>query len=140
MTPRYAAPLAVVTLLLTACGSHETAPLTPGVDPAGSVTLTVHTAVSPGKDGEMFTEGSVSEIRLTAADGTVIEPQRDHVAVAVFPRLAPGSYRLGAALRPCDGNCGYLDSPTTPCASTVRVRADQEVTVRWRVGERCRVG
>jgi hypothetical protein len=99
----------------------------------------VHTSVQPGKHGELFTEGSVPEIRLTAADGTVIEPEQDHAPIAVFPRLAPGSYRLAAALRPCDGNCGYLDAPTTPCAATVRVLADHDVTVRWRVGEICRV-
>jgi hypothetical protein len=88
----------------------------------------------------MFAEGSVPEIRLTAADGTVIEPAEDHVTDPEFTGLDPGSYRLAAALRPCDANCGYLDGPTTPCAATVRVAADQQVTVRWRVGQRCRVG
>ena len=140
MTPRYAVPSAALVLLVTGCGNHEPVSLSPGVDPAGQFRLTVHTSVKPGKHGELFTEGSVPEIRLRAEDGTVIEPTKDHVAIAVFPRISPGSYRLTAALRPCDGNCGYLDGPTTPCAATVRVHADQEVTVRWRVGESCRVG
>jgi hypothetical protein len=139
MTPRYAVPLAALALLLTACGGHEPVPLSPGVDPAGQVRLTVHTSVQPGRHGEMFSEGSLPEIRLTGPDGTMLEPEQDHAAIAVFPRLAPGSYRLAAALRPCDGNCGYLDAPTTPCAATVRVHADDDVTVRWRVGEICHV-
>lgn len=143
MTPRYAVPLAVplaALVLLTACGGREPVPQGPAVDPAGQVTLTVHTSIKPGKRGEMFTEGAVPEVRLTAPDGTVIEPRKDHVDVAVFPGIAPGRYRLAAALRPCDGNCGYLDAPTTPCSARVRVALDQQVTVSWRVGQRCRVG
>jgi hypothetical protein len=69
----------------------------------------------------------------------VVEPAKDHVAVATFAGIAPGSYRLDAALRPCDGNCGYLDGPTTPCSAQVRVHGDRDVTVSWRVGRRCTV-
>jgi hypothetical protein len=142
MTPRYAVLLAVpltALALLASCGNRQPVPQGPAVDPAGQVTLTAHTSISPGKHGEMFTEGAVPEVRLTASDGTVIDPQRDHADDAVFPGIAPGRYRLTAALRPCDGNCGYLDPPTTPCSARVRVAADQEVTVSWRVGQPCRV-
>lgn len=150
MTPRYAvpltAPLAIplaiplaALVVLTSCGSRESGPQGPAVDPAGQVMLTVHTSIEPGKQGEMFTEGALPEVRLTAPDGTLIEPRKDHVDDAVFPGIAPGRYRLTAALRPCDGNCGTLDPPMTPCAARVRVTLDQQVTVTWRVGQKCRV-
>jgi hypothetical protein len=142
MPPRHAVLVAVplaALMLLASCGNREPVPQGPAVDPAGQVTLTAHTTISPGPGGEMFTEGAVPEVRLTASDGTVIEPRRDHVDDAVFPGIAPGRYRLTAALRPCDGNCGYLDPPTTPCSARVRVTDDQEVTVSWRVGQPCQV-
>ena len=142
MTPRYAVPLAVpltALVLLTACGTRGPVPQGPAVDPADQVTLTVHTSVAPGRHGEMYTEGAVPEVWLAAPDGTLIEPRKDHVVDAVFSHIAPGHYRLAAALRPCDGNCGYLDAPTTPCSARVRVARDQQVTVTWRVGQRCRV-
>jgi hypothetical protein len=144
MTPRYAGPLALLALLLSACGqgsgSHPRADAgQPAADPAGSITLTVHSSVRPGKHGEMFVEGAVPELRLTAPDGTELTPAQDHRDDAVFAGLDPGRYRLHAALRPCDGNCGYLDGPTAPCAATVHVMADREVSVRWRVGQPCRV-
>lgn len=142
MTIRYAGPLAALALLLTACGQDpvaDTGSNGPAVDPAGNVTVTVHTSIEPGKHGEMFTEGAVPEIRLTAPDGTVLDPRKDHADDAVFSGLDPGRYRLHAVLRPCDGNCGYLDDPTSPCSATVVVKGDRDVTVRWRVGQGCRV-
>ena len=56
------------------------------------------------------------EIRLVAEDGTTIEPVRDHVDAPVFEHLVAGRYVLRAVLRPCDGNCGYLDGPTARAA------------------------
>jgi hypothetical protein len=139
MTPRYAA-LVAAGLLLVACdgriGGPDNGPYPPG---AATNTLTVQTRISPGKHGSMFTEGAVPEIRLVDADGRTMGPEHDHSDTGVFSGLAAGSYRLDAALRPCDGNCGYLDGPTTPCSATIRVVGDRVVDVAWRVGQRCRV-
>lgn len=139
MTLRYAGPLAALVLLLTACGEDPAPDVGPGVDPAGSLTVTVHSSIEPGKNGEMFSEGAVPEVRLTAPDGTVLSPRKDHADDAVFSGLDAGRYQLQAALRPCDGNCGTLDGPTAACTGEVVVKADRTITVRWRVGERCRV-
>jgi hypothetical protein len=139
MRPLHAAPLAALALLLAACGHDQQVPLGPGIDPAGSLRLTVHTSIEPGRHGEMFTEGAVPEIRLEAPDGTVLEPAKDHADAAVFAGLDAGRYRLRAALRPCDGNCGSLDAPTLPCTAEIRIDADRVVTVRWHVGEPCHV-
>jgi hypothetical protein len=130
MTLRYLGPLAALALL-TACGAdpapHGAPGLGPGVDPAGRITLTVHTS-----QALMFTEGAVPEVRLTAPDGTGLSPEKDHVDDAVFSGLDAGRYQVQAALRPCDGNCGYLDPPTLTCEAAVVVKADRSVTVRWR--------
>lgn len=138
MTIRYAVLGAAAGLtLLTGCGSTASGPDAPS-DTVG-VTVTVHTHLAPGKNGEMFTEGAVPEIRLVDADGHATSPVRDHEDVAVFRGVPAGHYRLEAALRPCDGNCGQLDGPTARCTRSVRVSHDDTFVVRWRVGEACRV-
>jgi hypothetical protein len=139
MTPRYVA-LVAAGVLLAGCGSRAGSPETGPYSPVATTnTLTVRTQIAPGQHGMMFIEGAVPEIRLIGADGTAVSPERDHRATALFSGLAPGTYRLHAALRPCDGNCGYLDGPTAPCAGVVRVPVDGVVDVTWRVGRSCHV-
>ena len=139
MTPRYAA-LVAAGLLLAGCGARDRGPDTAPSSPAAEAnTLTVQTQISPGRHGAMFTEGAVPEIRLVGSDGTTLTPEDDHRDTAVFSRLAPGTYELHAALRPCDGNCGYLDAPTLPCTGVVQVPRVGVVDVTWRVGHVCQV-
>jgi len=56
-------------------------------------------------------------------------------------RLEPGSYRVISFQRPCDGNCGYLDSPTDKCSRKIEAKADGliEATVRLSPGEGCTI-
>jgi hypothetical protein len=44
-----------------------------------------------------------------------------------------------ATLRPCDGNCGYLDPATDGCHRTLRVSDDVKAKVAFTVGKPCRV-
>jgi hypothetical protein len=125
---------------LSACGHSSPVSQGPAVDPAGQVTLSVHSTALPGRHGQMYDEGAVPEIRLTAFDGSAIRPAHDHRVIADFTDLAPGRYRLDAVLRPCDANCGHLDPATSPCTARVVVHADEQLSVRWRVGSACRVG
>ena len=139
MTPRYAALLAAG-LLVAGCGARAGGPGTgPSSPTAEANTLTVTTQIAPGKHGEMFTEGAVPEIRLVGSDGTTLTPEGDHRDTAVFSGLEPGTYELHATLRPCDGNCGYLDAPTLPCTGVVEVPRVGVVDVTWRVGHVCHV-
>jgi hypothetical protein len=104
---------------------------------SGGHRLSVTTKISPGRHGELFTEGAVPEIRLVSRSGTSISPVRDHVASPVFKHLEAGRYVLKAVLRPCDGSCDYLDAPVSPCRTVVHVPADRTARVTWRVGEDC---
>ena len=54
-----------------------------------------------------------------------------------FRDLVAGTYRLEPALRPCDGNCGYLDPRLDDCSGTVRVVRAVRVRVDFAVGVSC---
>ena len=134
------AALGAVVLLVAGCGGRAVGTdAGPGSPAAEASTLTVHTHITEGRHGAVFIEGAVPEIRLIDEDGMTLAPEDDHTTTAAFPDLVAGTYRLHAALRPCDGNCGYLDGPTTPCEGEVRVPRVGSVDVTWRVGEACRL-
>jgi hypothetical protein len=139
MTPRYAVLTVSALALLAGCGSSTAAGPPSATPDAHTSTLTVQTQINPGKHGAMFTEGALPEIRLVASDGTEVKPSKDHASPAVFADLPPGDYRLRAVLRPCDGNCGYLDGPMSPCAKAVHVEGDLSFAITWRVGDNCHV-
>ena len=84
--------------------------------------------------GPAYTEGAVVEARLRDASGHVVGTERGAVALRHdllrFDRLRPGSYTIEPALRPCDGNCGYLDPRAGECVTPVKVGA---ATVRLQV-------
>jgi hypothetical protein len=140
-TSRYAVlGAAAVLALLIGCG--HTVPAVPtGTAPRTTpgTTVTVHADLAAGRNGAMFTEGAVPEIRLVDADGHTRSPQDDHAFVAVFRDVGPGRYRLEAVLRPCDANCDYLDGPTGRCTKDVHVSEGSTFVVSWRVGEACLV-
>jgi hypothetical protein len=139
MTHRYAVLTVSALALLAGCGSTTAAePRTPSPDTHGS-TLTVQTQINPGKHGSMFIEGALPEIRLVTSGGTELKPSKDHASPAVFADLPPGDYRLRAVLRPCDGNCGNLDGPLSPCGKAAHVDGDLTFAVTWRVGDDCHV-
>lgn len=140
MTLRHAPLLGVVATLLVLAGCGNAPP--PGVAPEVATTghtLTVRTDIRPGAHGMMFIEGALPEVRLVARTGSALRPVHDHTDTAVFRDLAPGRYRLTASLRPCDGNCGYLDAPQGTCHAIVHIPRDANLLVSWRVGHDCHV-
>jgi hypothetical protein len=66
-------------------------------------------------------------------------PRKDQTSPAVFENLPAGDYRIRAVLRPCDGNCDFLDAPVSPCHKTVHVVGNASFVVHWRVGEDCTI-
>jgi hypothetical protein len=139
MTPRYAALAGSALALLAGCGSATSSEPRTASPEIQTSTLTVTTEIRPGHHGAMFTEGAVPEIRVVTGDGTELTPREDHVSPAVFEGLTTGDYRLRAVLRPCDGNCGYLDGPMSPCGASLHVADDLTYAVHWKVGEDCTV-
>jgi hypothetical protein len=87
----------------------------------------------------MPVEGALSFIRIErAAGGTLIERQLPDSGKLML-KLDPGAYRLVSWQRTCDGNCGYLDPPSSRCARpfTVRQREPLEATIRVNFASRC---
>lgn len=92
------------------------------------------------------TEGFVSYLRLTQADGEVVGqrelrgPLPDRRATFQLPE---GDYRLIAYQRTCAGNCGFLDPPSNRCAEELALRGGQArrvvVAVAFGDGDRCSI-
>jgi hypothetical protein len=123
--------LALVVVSLAGCAVAD--PFARMTGRTGSVVVV--SVREPAADGgPAYTEGAVVEARLRDASGTVVGTERgagalrhDHLR---FDRLRPGSYTIEPALRPCDGNCGYLDPRAGECMAPVEIGA---ATVRLRV-------
>lgn len=137
---------------LTACG--DASPAAPGPTShlstsrgtpeaslsRGHQTITVASTVHPGRDGMLYVEGAIPEIRLRDGAGKIIATKLVRSDGSIrFTDLAPGAYQLEPALRPCDGNCGYLDPRTDSCRSSVELVDSLTVTVRFTVGDPCRI-
>jgi hypothetical protein len=132
-------------VLVAGCGSESTDSTSPpGGQPTviaqqPSSTLTVETSLTTG--GPMYTEGAMAALVLRDSDGQVVGRSMKWPGKTVtFDSLQPGTYFLAPALRPCDGNCGYLDPPTDQCRDRLTVDGDLSVTVKFTVGRRCVVG
>jgi hypothetical protein len=72
----------------------------------------------------IFTEGYVWFASLDHA-----KPTRVTTRSVVLP-AGPGKHVLRVFIRPCDGNCSFLDPPQQRCSATVR--RGQKVTYRLR--------
>lgn len=117
-----------------------------GCAPAPDGRLLVEREVSPAMDN-VWLEGSVGFVRLTQVDRVVFEEGFDAPSLfapgdptadpyretrLVVP-LAPGTYRLDAWQRPCEGTCEGLDAPTHECGDAVEVPPGGDVPVVIRV-------
>ncbi len=124
-----------------ATGSGAAAPGTsPTTSSPSQGLLTLTTTYRPGHRGAMYAEGALVEVILRDADGEQVgvrtaEPE----APIVFRDLEPGRYVLDAGLRPCDGNCDYLDPRVDTCTRAVDVVGRVEVRVDFVVTAGCRV-
>lgn len=125
--------LAAVVIALTACRSYFGEPLdpsAPNVVPhaltASAATITTSVPkgfLSPG------VEGSVLFLRLTDGDANVIL-DRPFGWGGDSQHVPPGSYRLDAYARGCDGNCGRLSAPSPPfCTQEITLAAQAQLVV-----------
>lgn len=92
--------------------------------------------------GVVFTEGAVTELRLTDARGGAITLQGPSGGEALAHSSLPaGRYTLDAVLRPCDANCSHLDPPIRCTAAPLKIVARQTTTATVVVerNARCRI-
>jgi hypothetical protein len=86
----------------------------------------------------MYIEGALARMVVRDEDGKVVASAMKWPGKTfVFADLQPGTYVLEPALRPCDGNCGYLDPPTDSCRHTLTIDGDVSIRVRFSVGDPC---
>lgn len=123
---------ALAALTIAACGEEERPS-----DGERQGRLVVHKSLAAGP---IFTEGSVTHVRLVRRDGTVVldglRPAGSADVPLVDRAVPPGTYDLTAFERPCDGNCSILDPPVaaTRCRVTVIVRAERTTRVNIVLG------
>jgi hypothetical protein len=121
-----AASLVVVAAIvgpLVAFGAVGGRNATPGSASPGRGTLWVLQSLD--LSGPRFIEGATGYLQVRSEDGRLIEEAQGPAGAGVRLRLElpSGTYRVVSYLRPCDGNCGYLDAPTGRCVATVGVAA-----------------
>src|SRR4051812_30543958 len=98
-------------LAVAACGT-ETAATQPPPDET-TKTITVSFTYHDDPHHPIYLERAVPEYRLIDHSGTLIATKLAPSDTPVrFAGLSRGTYRLEPALRPCDGNCDYLDPRT----------------------------
>jgi hypothetical protein len=108
--------------------------------PNGSLVVREHQLPADG----IYTEGYVSflHVRDEATGEIVIRKRFNTGKVHLRTELPPGApYRVTRFIRPCDGNCGYLDPPTERCRQSLVLQPGSSVlaTVRTRVGDPCEI-
>lgn len=145
---RFIATLGAIALAVLAAGCGSQSDKSGGGDPGGQPTtivqqspgtLTVATSLTTG--GPMYIEGALARLVLRDSDGKVVATSMKWPGKrVVFENLDPGTYVLEPALRPCDGNCGYLDPPTDSCKGSFAIDGDLSVRVKFTVGHPCVVG
>jgi hypothetical protein len=122
-------------LLLAACA--QTPETTPEASGPGEIVLTMD--YRPGKNGALYPEGALAEVIVRDASGREVS-RRLGGGPRRFTGLAPGRYTVQPALRPCDGNCGYLDARRDGCSATVRVVTGRvRLHVTYRVNQPCEI-
>jgi hypothetical protein len=119
-TPHFIVASALM-LGLTACGSAASAGETTEPPAPAGVVLTER-----GQEPCCYIEGFVRFVRIKH-DGEVIFKGR-WKPDSVFKRSLPaGTYRIIRELRPCEGNCGYLDPVSERCGITVTVKPGERL-------------
>jgi hypothetical protein len=137
--------VALLSLAVAACGETAGPSATPD---EGALSLRVRQLydISEG----VYVEGAYSYVRVEDASGNTIVEKRlgdgrqlddDTLVSATTLRLDPGTYRLVAYQRPCEGNCSMLDPPTDRCAREITVGPDgpPAVTIDARPAEPCTI-
>lgn len=129
----------LVAVLVAGCVADADIPAPHQSGTPDSATVTVSTQIRPSRQ-VFYIEGAIPQVHLLDSDGIQVRGETgDHGTRFTFSDLAPGTYRIEAALRPCDGNCGYLDSPVDGCSYTHVIGDDLAVHVAFVMGKPCRV-
>lgn len=121
-------------------GSSNTHPKSVEVTrhPAGTIAIT--TTYRSGRMGFVYREGAMAAVILRDADGKIVEVRTKQPGTPMtFTNVKPGRYILEPALRPCDGNCGYLDPRLDGCSGTLLVDRRVHIRVDFVVGFHCRI-
>lgn len=87
------------------------------VEQTGSIVVT--SVQKSGDNGARYTEGAVPDIPLRDESGREIDPAAGDGHR--FTNLPAGEYTIKPALRPCDGNCEFLDPRTAGCSAIIPV-------------------
>jgi hypothetical protein len=123
---RWWLPAIVLVLMAAACA--QATPSGGGGDPGRLVV-----SQEMDRSGSVYIEGYVAFIAVTQ-DGHSIFSDRLPFDEPLSHELPSGSYELSFTVRPCDGNCGYLDPVTETCSLPLTVGSGE--TVRAHVIER----
>jgi hypothetical protein len=92
------------------------------------------------RTGPMYAEGYVAFVKVIQGSNVVFS-DRLPFDQPLEHALPSGSYRLTFTVRPCDGNCGYLDPVTETCAASFTVGSGDVVKAQVveRPGKGCSI-
>jgi hypothetical protein len=114
--------LAAIVVPLVAFGAiGGTTTPRPGGARTGKGTLEVSQSVD--QSGPMFIEGAIGFLEVRSVGRLVQRADGPMGMVHLRVALPAGTYRVVSYLRPCDGNCGYLDAPVDRCTTAADVSA-----------------
>jgi len=99
--------------------------------------LVIRTVISTNQ--AVYTEGAVAFVAVDDLHGHTLAARRIDKRLALA--LHSGRFRLRSWVRPCDGNCGYLDPPTDRCSHPFGLRRGDRLlaTIRMQAGDPCRI-
>jgi hypothetical protein len=124
-------------------GARPGSEIPPVADPQPPVhSINVRTLMGDTEFG--YLEGALVQVEITANSSSTSLPVDPYSPAAApwersWNELKPGSYTLSAAVRPCDGNCGYLDPPVDSCEQTLVLDGNKAVEVTFLFGHPCRI-
>lgn len=127
-------------LLAAGCATsaQSSTDLSPSASGLGTGRLVVTQEMAKGAG--VYIEGYVPFVTV-AQNGQEVFSARMEFDQTLTHELPAGSYQLTFTVRPCDGNCGYLDPPTETCSKAFTIEAEQTVHANAveRPGEGCSI-
>ena len=107
-------------LAASGCGAaDEAADTTPEAAPENA-SLNVEQVLDTS--GPMFIEGYLWALEIVDADGTTVF-EDDLEGMEHAEELPAGTYTVRSAMKPCMGNCGYVDPPVNECEEEIELVA-----------------
>jgi hypothetical protein len=125
-----------VALSVAGCGAADEA-----ADPAPAAPETASLEIEQVLDtsGPMFIEGYLWSLEIVDADGNEVFKD-DLEGTEHAEDLPAGTYTIRSAMRPCMGNCGYVDPPVNECELEIDVVAPTtSVEISQAADRACRI-